>query len=266
MSNLANNLRHLRKQNQLTQEQLAQKLGVKRAMIGAYEEGRAEPRLLTLQHFCQFFSVRMDQLVLRDLSTENVTPEADIEGRKLRILPILVSAEGDKELGTLVPVKASAGYLNGYGDADFVGALPRFSLPFPELPQDRTYRVFQIRGNSMLPVPPGAYVISEYVQDWNDIRNEECYILITRDEGVVYKRVINNMREGQLLLKSDNPEYEPYTVPLGRVVEVWKAVGVVSFEIPNPERQPGMPQITALLTDLKQEVEALKKGREIEES
>ncbi len=208
----------------------------------------------------------MDQLVLRDLTTENAEAEADVEGRKLRILPILVSAEGDKELGTLVPVKASAGYLNGYGDADFVGALPRFSLPFPELPQDRTYRVFQIRGNSMLPVPPGAYIISEYVQDWNDIRNEECYILITRDEGVVYKRVINNMREGQLLLKSDNPEYEPYTVPLGRVVEVWKAVGVVSFELPNPERQPGMPQIAALLTDLKKEVEEMKKGREIEES
>jgi transcriptional regulator with XRE-family HTH domain len=266
MSNLATNLRHLRKQNQLTQDQLAQKLGLKRAMIGAYEEGRAEPRLLTLQHLCQFFKVRMDQLVLRDLTTEKPETEADIEGRKLRILPVVVSAEGDKELGTLVPVKASAGYLNGYGDADFVGALPRFSLPFPELPQDRTYRVFQIRGNSMLPVPPGAYIISQYVQDWNDIRNEECYILITRDEGVVYKRVINNMREGQLLLKSDNPEYEPYTVPIGRVVEVWKAVGVVSFELPNPERQPGMPQITALLTDLKQEVEALKKGREITES
>jgi len=266
MSNLATNLRHLRKQNQLTQDQLAQKLGLKRAMIGAYEESRAEPRLLTLQHLCQFFKVRMDQLVLRDLTTEKPETEADIEGRKLRILPVVVSAEGDKELGTLVPVKASAGYLNGYGDADFVGALPRFSLPFPELPQDRTYRVFQIRGNSMLPLPPGAYVISEYVQDWNDIRNEECYILITRDEGVVYKRVINNMREGQLLLKSDNPEYEPYTVPIGRVVEVWKAVGVVSFEIPNPERQPGMPQITALLTELKQEVEALKKGREITES
>jgi transcriptional regulator with XRE-family HTH domain len=263
MSHLANNLRHLRKQNQLTQEQLALKLGLKRAMIGAYEEGRAEPRLITLQHLCQFFKVRMDQLVLRDLSIEKPIEEVDIEGRKLRILPIPVSVADDRELGTLVPVKASAGYLNGYGDADYVGALPRFSLPFPELPQDRTYRVFQIRGDSMLPVPPGSYIISQYVQDWNDIRNEECYVLITRDEGIVYKRVLNNLREGQLLLKSDNPVYDPYTVPVGRVVEVWKAVGVVSFELPNPERQPGMPQITALLTELKREVEEMKESKKI---
>lgn len=260
MSNLPTNLRYLRKQKDLTQEQLAQKLGLKRAMIGAYEEGRAEPKLITLQHFCQFFKVRMDQLVLRDLTSNHATEEVDVTGQKLRILPIPVALESEKELGTLVPVKASAGYLNGYGDADYVGALPRFSLPFPELPQDRTYRVFQIRGDSMLPVPPGSYIISQYVQDWNDIRNEECHVLITRDEGVIYKRVINNLREGQLLLKSDNTAYDPYTVAVGRVVEVWKAVGVISFELPNPEKNPGLPQITTLLMDLKREVEELKKS------
>jgi transcriptional regulator with XRE-family HTH domain len=257
MSNLSTNIRYLRKQKGLTQEQLAQQIGIKRAMVGAYEEGRSEPRLTTLQVLCQFFKIRMDQLVLRDLTHEKAEEEVDVKGQKLRILPIPVS-EDEKELGTLVPVKASAGYLNGYGDADYVGALPKFSLPFPELPQDRTYRTFQIRGDSMLPVPPGAYIISEYVQDWNSIRNEECYVLITRDEGVVYKRVINNMNEGQLLLKSDNPDYDAYTMPIGRVVEVWKAKGVVSFELPNPERQPGLPQITALLTELKKDVEALK--------
>jgi hypothetical protein len=113
----------------------------------------------------------------------------------------------------------------------------------------------------MLPVPPGSYIISQYVQDWNDIRNEECYVLITRDEGVVYKRVINNLREGQLLLKSDNPDYDPYTVAVGRVVEAWKAVGVISFELPTPNRQPGLPQITALLADLKKEVEEMKEAK-----
>lgn len=258
MSHLNTNIRYLRKQKNLTQEQLAQQIGIKRAMVGAYEEGRAEPKLTTLHHFCQFFKVRMDQLVLRNLTTEKAEAETDVEGQKLRILPVMVSKDDERELATMVPVKASAGYLNGYGDADYVGALPRFALPFPELPQDRTYRMFQIRGDSMLPVPPGAYIITEYVQDWNSIRNEECYILITRDEGVVYKRLINNMNEGQLLLKSDNPDYEAYTVPVGRIVEVWKAVGVVSFELPNPERQPGLPQITTLLTELKKDVEQLK--------
>lgn len=114
-------------------------------MIGAYEEGRAEPRLHTLQHLAAYFQVRLDDFVNRDLSGSSSIPKADVSGAQLRILPVIVDGTDEKELGTLVPVKASAGYLSGYGDADYIGALPRFSMPFPELPQDRTYRVFQIR-------------------------------------------------------------------------------------------------------------------------
>jgi transcriptional regulator with XRE-family HTH domain len=55
MNYVKNNLKFLRKKEALTQEQLATKIGVKRAMIGAYEEGRAEPRLHTLQHLAAYF-------------------------------------------------------------------------------------------------------------------------------------------------------------------------------------------------------------------
>ena len=84
----------------------------------------------------------------------------------------------------------------------------------------------------MLPIKPGSYVITEYIQDWKSIRNDECYVLITKDEGVVYKRVINNLHIGELMLKSDNPQFAPYTVPVDRLVEVWRAVGYTSFELP----------------------------------
>ena len=128
MNHLASNIRFLRKQKDLTQEQLAQHIGIKRAAMGAYEEGRSEPRLSTLTMLCQYFKIRMDQLVLRDLTNEKAQSEMDIEGRQLRVLPIVVSNEDEKEIGSLVHVKASAGYLNGYGDADYVGALPKVQL------------------------------------------------------------------------------------------------------------------------------------------
>jgi transcriptional regulator with XRE-family HTH domain len=143
MNYVKNNLKFLRKKEALTQEQLATKIGVKRAMIGAYEEGRAEPRLHTLQHLAAYFQVRLDDFVNKDLSGSGSIPKADVSGAQLRILPVIVDGTEEKELGTLVTVKASAGYLSGYGDADYIGALPRFSMPFPELPQDRTYRVFK---------------------------------------------------------------------------------------------------------------------------
>jgi transcriptional regulator with XRE-family HTH domain len=49
MVKLNENIRFLRKQLALTQDQFAQKLDIKRSLVGAYEEGRAEPRLELLQ-------------------------------------------------------------------------------------------------------------------------------------------------------------------------------------------------------------------------
>ncbi len=116
---------------------------------------------------------------------------------------------------------------------DFIEHLPNFSIPFPEINESSTVRVFQIQGDSILPVLPESYIICEYVQDWNTILNDECYVLCTKQEGIVYKRVLNNINQGFLRLKSDNSIYVPYDVALSELLEVWKAVGFVSFEFPK---------------------------------
>lgn len=261
MNFLGANLKYLRKNRNMTQEELANKLGVKRSLIGAYEEGRVEPRLRTLLNACHYFNLTLDALIDTDLSCEQHTdPHPDIKGKQLRVLPVITDKSTQRELCTLVPVKASAGYLKGYGDIDYIENLPKFSLPYNELSEDRTYRVFQISGDSMLPVPDGAYIICEYVLDWHDIKNEACYVLITRDEGVVYKRVINNLKDGELILKPDNPEYTPYTINTGQIIEVWKARGYTSFDLPagNASR-PDIAGLTDAILQINKDVQQLKK-------
>ena len=60
---LSHNLKALRKQKQWTQQQLAERVGVKRSLIGSYEEGRAEPKLDTLLALSEVFQVTLDRLV-----------------------------------------------------------------------------------------------------------------------------------------------------------------------------------------------------------
>ncbi len=225
---LKENLRYLRKREGLTQAALASRLGLNRPVIGAYEEGRAEPRLQTLQHMSQFFSVGIDDFLNRDLASGAAV---DMKGSGLRVLPIVTDASGEQERAVLVPVKAAAGYLSAYGDMDYIGSLPSFSLPFPELPADRTYRVFQIEGESMLPIPPRAYVVCEYLQDWNAIRYNECHVLLTQNDGVVFKRIRPREDGSAFVLHSDNPDYNSYEVEMQEVLEVWKARGFCSFDL-----------------------------------
>ena len=131
-------------------------------------------------------------------------------------------------------MKAAAGYLNGFADAEFISELPVFDLPFAELPREKTFRLFQISGESMLPVPDHAYIICSYLQDWIAVKNNQCYVFVTSNEGIVYKRAKNKLKASEsFILNSDNEMFEPFEVSVNDVKEIWQAHGFVSFELPE---------------------------------
>ena len=81
MSLISNNLKYLRKKVSLTQEQMAQQIGIKRSLLGAYEEGRADPRISNLLKFSEIFNLSVDQLIGTDLTTENGLNTIDIDNQ-----------------------------------------------------------------------------------------------------------------------------------------------------------------------------------------
>ncbi len=265
MSFIGSNIKFLRKQKNLTQDELSKKIGVNRSMIGSYEEGRAKPKISTIQIMAHYFNTGVDDLINKDLSlntksTKTKSSGKDIKRSSLRILSTIVDNENN-ELITVVPVKAVAGYLNGFSDPEYIEKLPKFTLPLQELSPNRTYRVFQIKGKSMEPVVEGSYIICEYVQDWEEIKNGKTYILLTKEEGMVYKRVYNRIEEGsELILKSDNPEYEPYTVKIDNVSEAWKALGFMSFNLPEPD-EVSLHKLMHLVSEMQKDIKKLKNGR-----
>lgn len=250
------NLRHLRKQNGLTQEELAQKLEIKRSLLGAYEEGRAEPRLLTLVRVAKIFSISLDKLVTEDLqqTQPELPPKHERQEKKLRILSITVDRDGNENID-LVPQKASAGYLNGYADPEYIEELPKFRLPM--LGSGGTFRAFEISGDSMLPVQSGTVVVGRYVDDWQEIKDGTPCIIVSQKEGIVFKRIYNKLRrEARLSLHSDNVLYAPYEVEADEVLEIWEARAYISTALPKPEMS--LDKLASIVMDLKKEVQQMK--------
>ncbi|WP_421878376.1 XRE family transcriptional regulator [Marinoscillum sp.] len=256
MSVIAENIKYLRKQKGLTQEQFAQEVGIKRSVVGAYEEARAEPRLQTLISIASVLNVVADDLISKDL-----TSGTDGQPRqKVKILSITVDKE-DNENVELIPQKAAAGYLNGYSDPEYLSELPRFHLPM--LPKNATYRAFEISGDSMLPIPSGSIVIGKYLDGFDDIKNGKTYVLLTEKEGVVYKRVFNYISEkGCLYLVSDNKSYSAYEIAAKDVLEIWEAKAYISIEFPDPEskNELSLDKIAGMVMDLQNEVKDIKKN------
>lgn len=231
------NLKFLRVQQGMTQKQLAEKLGLKQAAVGAYEEERSTPPVSCLVEISKIFNVSLDHLVNKDLSLLSQKDwKAKTSGRGKEILAITVD-QNNKENVELVTQKASAGYLSGYQDPEYVKDLPKISLPV--LPKNRTYRAFEIQGESMLPVQPGSIIFGEYLDDTKTIKNGKLYVLVTSQEGIVFKRVFNFAdQQGKLLLVSDNRSYEPFSVKTEDVLEIWAAKAYFSQQFPEPESGP----------------------------
>ncbi len=232
----ADNIKFLRKRKKLSQSDLAASLELTRTTLAGYEKS-VQPPFKTLIKFAEYFKVSIDALIrykLEALSEFQLSQiesgfDIDVTGQKLRLLAISVDQEGNENI-EMVPVKAQAGYTLGFGDTEFIASLPRFSLPF--LPQDKTYRTFQIDGDSMLPIPEGTWVTASYIQNWQTIKDGTPCIVVTRNDGIVFKLVYNQLKQNDtLLLVSSNRLYKPYELHIEEVSEVWKFETYNGFEI-----------------------------------
>ncbi len=247
MSQAGQNLKYLRKLRGWTQEEFAVKLGIKRSLIGAYEEERADPRIEVLEIVGDIFKLSLDDLLLKDLSNTGSNYLAKRRQQKMMM--------AERNLIHFVPVKAAAGYLAGYADSEFIDELNTFTLP---MLAGGNYRAFEIIGDSMMPTPSGSIIVGEKIDSTDDVKNEQAYIIVSRNEGIVYKRIIkNNKAKNKLTLVSDNPQYQPYQVNTEDVVELWKAQMVISKV--SMQQRWDMNSLASMVNNLQTQVSTLKK-------
>ena len=263
MVKLNENIRFVRKQLNLTQDQFAQRLEIKRSLVGAYEEGRAEPRLELLQKMAALAKLSVDLLIGRDISQLKEYEKKSLNSKEVLVVTV---DENNRNNIELVPQKAAAGYLNGYADPEYIKELPRFKLP---ILNQGTYRAFEITGDSMLPILPGTIVIGEWVEDFQNLKNGKSYVLVTQREGIVYKRVFNYLQEnGKLFLVSDNRQYAPYQIDAAEVIEAWAAKAYISVQFPDvsTKNEMSMEQLAGVVLELQQELQSLKSEKTIKKS
>jgi transcriptional regulator with XRE-family HTH domain len=236
----SSNIKLLRNRRKRTQDLVAGELGMSRSTLNSYENGSIKnPTLDALMVFSKYFRLSIDTMVKVDLSKLSDFQMSELErgndvyvtGSRLRVIATTVDSQNRENI-EVVPLKAKAGYKNGFADPEFIKKLPTFQLPL--LLSDRKYRMFQISGDSMLPIPDKSWIIAEYLENWYDVKDGEAYIVLTQEEGLVFKIAYNQLKKKKnLLLKSLNAIYEPYELHLGEIREVWKFCNYLSSEIPD---------------------------------
>ncbi|MFO7862461.1 MAG: helix-turn-helix domain-containing protein [Salinivirgaceae bacterium] len=258
----AQNIKLLRKRLKRTQDEVASALNMKRSTLSGYENGIASPGLSALLNIADYFGIAVDTLIRVNMSELSESQLSELErgfdtfvkGSRLRVLTTTVDSNNDENI-ELVPEKAKAGYTTGYADPEYIRELPVFKLPF--LDRQKKYRTFQVSGDSMLPIPDGAWVTGEYIQNWSTISTNTPCIFVTRDEGIVFKIVENKLQSNEKFrLYSLNTFYDPFDMHANDIIEIWRFTHFISKQMPSP----GHPQaeLVSTITQLKTDIDSIK--------
>jgi transcriptional regulator with XRE-family HTH domain len=328
--------------NGLTQEQFARKIGIKRSLLGAYEEARANPNLDNLMNIAKIFGTTVDNLLKNDLRVLRENKGVPLP-QPSQQLAIKDEPEPPKQLSSLIdkyyratpanitnssntarpniqadirhipqqvafqPVNNSvptqapvsqipqpstvphfttvttpaqpytppqtntsidkakqsiewvrqtdiAEYLSSYAYAEYLKQLPVFQLPM--LPQGK-YRAFEAGADFS---QPGAIIVGQFVNNWYDIKDGKQYVVVVHKQGILYRRIYNQVKiKGTLLLSADNPAISTFEISIKEVLEVWEAKIFISTSMPEPSVGPSLDRLQELVISMQLEIERLKK-------
>ncbi|MGL2993503.1 XRE family transcriptional regulator [Flavobacterium sp. TSSA_36] len=256
MSLFSDNIRALRIKHQISQEKLAEQLGITRGRYVKYEDGTSEAPYDILKKIAHHYHISIDLLLAVDVRKIDLQDLIKLENNRL-ILPIQVDAIGENVI-EVVTQKVKAGYLNGYADPEYIESLQQISLPFLG---PGKHRGFPVEGDSMPPHEEGSIIVGRYVEKLGEVQDGKTYILITKNQGMVYKR-LNKNKKNAFVLESDNRFYPNFEVKFSEILEIWE----FECNIGRTDKKEAVTEIDslkAILMEVKREVKEIKEQRNI---
>ena len=247
MAFIGNNIRKIRSVKGLSQAAFAEVFDLKRANIGAYEEGRAEPRIEVVARIANHFSISLEDFIGKELRVNAITRfrlfEQDgtqVKGKK-RITPVHVSGES-------VPyVSNTSIYIGNRTDKEYLGSLGDISVPGLSQKLDIA---FAVQNNDMLYMEAGirqgdtVFCSELKVKRYNP---QGVYVFIIND--TFYIRRIGRASKG-LQLDPDNPQADVLNVMAKEVQASWKVEGVLSSYISQAKINDRITKLETLITEI----------------
>lgn len=254
MSILSENIRYLRGKRNLSQQKVADDLSITRGRYGKYEDGATEPPLEILLKISKYYNVSIDLLLTVNVNKYSIDEIMELPDNRI-VLPIRVDNDGNDQI-EIIPQKASMGYLNGYGDPEYIESLDTISLPFLN---GGKFRAFPADGDSMPPYKDGTYIVGKYVENLSDLKTDRTYVFITTNDGISYKRFQFHEADS-IWVKADNTFYEPYKIPLTEIKEIWEFACSINTKEYEPDEfserhiQDFMSEIKADIKQIKERI------------
>ena len=192
-------LKELRQGRNITQNKLAERLGLSRSTIAMYETGGSEPDLETLKAIASFFNVSVDYLMGREQKVDN-----NVRGMQMERSVVKVPVYGTIPAG--VPIEMiEDSYIEDEEE-----------IPSDWLKGGNTYFCLKVKGESMMPkFEDGDTLILKQQDDCES--GDYCAVSINHSE-CTFKKVIKRL-DG-ITLQPLNPDFAPMVYSKEQVINL----------------------------------------------
>jgi transcriptional regulator with XRE-family HTH domain len=239
MSFIGKNIKKIRTVKNLSQAGFAQLFNLARPSVGAYEEGRSEPKLETIGQIARHFGLSIDLLLTKEL-TVNELYHFDIFKQELAKEPSLIKVAAPAKPATsetrLIKATKTLEYIVQRHEKGYLEQLPTVNFP---LNLKHTGRAFEQVGSEMQHrnqgIANGDILLGEFVEpaDYANLIPGLVYIVVLQNR-IVVRRLLEISGKGKLKLKADNPDYSLLEIPGKEILEIWEVRGLFSTKLKAP--------------------------------
>lgn len=237
MSHIGKNIKKIRTVKKLSQAAFAELFHLARPSVGAYEEGRSEPKIDTLVQISKHFGLSIDLLLTKEL-TINDLYGFDIFKRDYNNveapLKKVAAAKPAPPAPVLVPASGASDYPAHHHDQAFLQQLPAFQLPGQ---LKRATRAFEVSGHMQYQpnVHPGDILVGAAADksETSQLQPGRLYVVVTPDK-LLASRLAPLPAAAGLGFQVQNPDHTTTHLPLQHVLELWEVVGIYSTVLEPP--------------------------------
>lgn len=252
MSFIGKNIKKIRTVKKLSQAAFAELFNLARPSVGAYEEGRSEPKIETVIAIANHFSLSTDALLRKELSVNELYSLDILKGAfdPTQMPPALGKSSRQENAATVLPASqqptADTGlplvdrettleYIVNIGNRDFISELPRIMLP--QQPK-QLQRAFVHRGQEMYHnecgLRQGDVLLCNFLSKdkLHRLKPDFLYLLVTAKKFIT--RRLLTVSKNSIELKADNPAFENITLKPDEILEIWEVDGLWTRHLTPP--------------------------------
>lgn len=228
MSFFGKNIKKIRGVKSLSQQAFADLFDLKRGTLGAYEEGRSEPKIDTVIRIANYFSISIDDILTAELTVNQLLKFND----RLTLTP----EELEKEQFAQVPCiteKGANDYLQYFHNQTFIDDMPKLSLP---INIEKDFRACTVTNLEMTTHDKGLYpkdvVVGEKVPHKiiQKLNNGTIVFVVTEKKLILRRLYVTGER---LVLRADHKNIDDEHLKLSDVKELWRVRYAFFRRIPD---------------------------------